>query len=339
MLGVLLAAVASAQAPPGAGVCGVCHQDEALAYTFPAGHAAALDCIACHADRRPGRVGRRHRSIPTCDTCHAGMVQGHPEKAAARAGRRQTRNCLGCHDPHGGSNVDLIAPLVRSRGKLRAVTFTNANGVAPGGFVDPADPGHGLCETCHTKTTYYTRNGQGAPHFTEDCTLCHDHAVAFAPVATPQNCIICHGTEASKLALPSGHSGRACESCHAAVSPTPGPGHQSAEACQTCHPANATHAPGGVGMPCTQCHDAHGSTNADLVLEAIQTPSGALRPIVFDNLAGRADGSFASASDPGSGICEICHTTTQFYRADGTGEPHFTFSCLPCHRHADGFAP
>ena len=49
--------------PPDAGVCGSCHYDEALAYTFPAGHAAALDCIACHGDRRPNRVGRRHRTI------------------------------------------------------------------------------------------------------------------------------------------------------------------------------------------------------------------------------------------------------------------------------------
>src|SRR5881392_3920648 len=54
MVGLLAAATlrsASAQsALPGAGECGTCHYDLALAYTFPAGHAAALDCIACHGD-------------------------------------------------------------------------------------------------------------------------------------------------------------------------------------------------------------------------------------------------------------------------------------------------
>ena len=62
-------------------------------------------------------------------------------------------------------------------------------------------------------------------------------------------------------------------------------------------------------------------------------------PIRFDNLDGKVDGSFASLSNPGTGICEVCHTTTRHYRADGTGSPHFTFSCLPCHLHAGGFNP
>lgn len=336
---VMLATAAAAQAPPGAGVCGTCHQDEALAYTFAGGHAPALDCIACHADRRPGRVGRNHRKRPMCATCHDDGVHGHPQKAAERTGRRQTRNCLGCHDPHGTTNLHLISDLVRSRGRLRDVAFTVEAGLAAGGLASPTAPGTGLCETCHATTEFYPRSGAGAPHFTADCVLCHDHAAAFAAVATPANCPLCHEQQVAKLALPSGHSGRACESCHATVNPTPGPGHQSATACQTCHPANQTHAPGGAGMPCTQCHDPHGSTNTNLVLDAISTPQGTLRPIRFDNLDGRADGSFASASAPGTGGCEICHTTTRFYRADGTGESHYTFSCLPCHRHGDGFAP
>ena len=40
-----------------------------------------------------------------------------------------------------------------------------------------------------------------------------------------------------------------------------------------------------------------------------------------------------------SGVCEICHTQTRFYRADGAGQEHFPFSCLPCHLHEAGFAP
>src|SRR5262249_41137583 len=92
--------------PPSAGLCGNCHYDFALAYTFPGGHAPALDCIACHGDRRPGRVGKRHRTIPDCGTCHDD-VHGHPAKTANRTGRTQTRNCPNCHDPHGTTNHRL----------------------------------------------------------------------------------------------------------------------------------------------------------------------------------------------------------------------------------------
>jgi len=139
--------------------------------------------------------------------------------------------------------------------------------------------------------------------------------------------------------MPSGHTPLTCTTCHAVISPTPGPGHRAIEACQTCHPDTQTHAPGGTPLPCTQCHDPHGSRNIDLVRETITTPSGANQPIEFNNFLGLADGSFASASAPGTGVCEICHTTTRHYRADGTGQPHFTFSCLGCHRHNDGFMP
>jgi len=342
MVGLLAAATlrsASAQsAPPGAGECGTCHYDLALAYTFPAGHAAALDCIACHGDRRPGRVGRRHRTIPNCATCHDD-VHGHPTKAAERLGRRQTRNCLNCHDPHGGANLHLVRNLVRSRQHLYDVTFTVDAGLAPGGLASPTDPGSGMCEVCHRKTDFYPAKGRGDAHFTANCTLCHDHTRAFAPVATEDNCVLCHQDEAARHTMPSGHAVQTCTTCHAERDPTPGPDHRATEGCQTCHPSTQTHAPAGVALPCVQCHDPHGSQNIKLVRETITTPGGANRPITFDNLTGLADGSFASASAPGTGVCEICHTTTRHYRADGTGSPHYTYSCLGCHRHNDGFNP
>ena len=332
-------AAAQTPPPPDAGVCGACHYDLAVAYTFPAGHAAALDCIACHGDRRPGRVGRGHRTIPNCATCHGDDVHGHPAKAAGRRGRRQTHNCLDCHDPHGGPNLHLVRSPVRSGQRLLKVSFTVEGGLVPGGLASPSDPGSGLCEVCHRKTDFFPASGHGAAHFGAECTLCHDHAAAFAPVATEANCGLCHQNEASRHAMPSGHSVQTCTTCHAELDPTPGPGHRAIEACQTCHPDTQTHAPGGIALPCVQCHDPHGSRNIKLVRETITTPSGADRSIAFDNLLGLADGSFASASAPGTGVCEICHTTTNHYRADGSGSPHYTYSCLGCHRHNDGFRP
>src|SRR2546427_103432 len=190
-------------------------------------------------------------------------------------------------------------------------------GLAPGGLASPTDPGSGMCEVCHRKTDFYPAKGRGGAHFTANCTLCHDHTRAFAPVATEDNCVLCHQDEAARHTMPSGHAVQTCTTCHAERDPTPGPDHRAIEACQTCHPATETHAPNGMALPCVQCHDPHGSSNTKLVREIITTPSGADRPIAFDNLTGLADGSFASASAPGTGVCEICHTTTRHYRADG----------------------
>ena len=223
---------------------------------------------------------------------------------------------------------------------LAPVEFTTESGAAPGGFTDPSAPGAGLCEVCHRRTQFFRADGRGKPHFTQSCIACHDHATGFRPVVSDRNCPICHPAEGARFMRVSLHSSRfACSGCHAEAAAAPGPGHRRTTSCADCHQSQ-THAPPGYApLACTQCHDPHGTDNTHLVLDVITTSQGPERPIRFDNLLGRVDGSFASASAPGTGICEVCHTTTRFYRADGSGEVHFDFSCLPCHLHADGFSP
>jgi predicted CXXCH cytochrome family protein len=266
-------------------------------------------------------------------------MTGHPPRSPLRHGRAEIRNCSRCHDVHGSLNLALVPDTIRTRGRLVPMRFDSQAGAAPGGFTNPDAPGTGLCEVCHRKTRFYPSDGMGEPHFTDTCTTCHDHLVGFEPIASDANCGLCHTAEAVRFTLPSGHSATfACGGCHAEVSPAPGPGHRAIAACADCHDTTS-HAPGGNALPCTQCHEPHGTTNLDLVVEALATTEGPIVPIRFDNLAGQADGSFASAAQPGTGVCEVCHTTTLYYRAGGDGAPHFTVSCLPCHRHSDGFAP
>jgi hypothetical protein len=244
---------------------------------------------------------------------------------------------------HGSPNAHLIRTSIRSGRRLRPIDFHDAGGAVPGGFVDPTTPGRGLCEICHQDTRFYRADGSGEDHFTSDCTLCHDHAASFGPVVTDASCSSCHPAEEALLAKGNLHhdkfQGR-CSSCHAAVRPEPGPGHRAISACTDCHSETrvATHAPG-VGIPCAQCHEPHGTDNIRLVRDVIHIVQGTDRPLQFTSLAGRADGSFASASTPGAGLCEVCHTATQFYRADAAGAPHFTITCLQCHSHAAGFLP
>ena len=334
-----LARAATAAIVGQSGVCVLCHAEQVAVGVETGGHAAGLDCVACHGDRRPGRVGRRHRAVPRCASCHQGEVNHPPRARRVKA----MRGCLACHDVHGSRNLSLVGEMVRApRRRTFPVRFTTAEGAAPGGFTDPTAPGQGVCETCHGRTTVYRADGHGEIHFTVSCTLCHEHARAFAPVAVrDETCGLCHPAQALRFAKPSLHLSTfgVCSGCHEERAAAAGPGHRRVSACTDCHDT-ATLAPAGLpAFPCTQCHDPHGTDNLSLVLEAIPVPQGGTRPIAFDNLLGRTEGSFASASAPGTGICEICHTKTRFYRADGSGESHFTFSCLACHPHETGFVP
>src|SRR4030095_14811743 len=89
---------------------------------------------------------------------------------------------------------------------------------------------------------------------------------------------------------------------------------------------------------CLTCHDPHSSPNAHLVRTDIRVPHN-FRPIAFGDQGGAVTGGFVDPSHPGRGLCEVCHKKTDFYRADGTGRPHYTEDCTLCHAHADGFHP
>ena len=158
-------------------------------------------------------------------------------------------------------------------------------------------------------------------------------------------CAFCHRENAAQLVLYGGHGSLSvkCQSCHS-QDLTPGrvgPDHRSIPACADCHTQQMTHMDPAAGTPqaCLVCHNPHGSPNLFLVNEEITVPSGTTNVIDFTNLSGLADGSFASVSDPGSGLCEGCHATTSHYNSEGTGSAHFTNTCTVCHTHAKAFAP
>ncbi|MCZ7587185.1 MAG: hypothetical protein M5R36_29705 [Deltaproteobacteria bacterium] len=122
--------------------------------------------------------GHGHRDRPGCVSCHSENTHA---PTYFGAGDFRLMNCRTCHNAHGTENLYLINEQVLVGEETFAfVSFTSLEGLAEGSYVLPDDAaGGGLCEVCHTATAYYTRTGDGEPHFTSRCTDCHTHAIGF----------------------------------------------------------------------------------------------------------------------------------------------------------------
>ncbi len=94
---------------------------------------------------------------------------------------------------------------------------------------------------------------------------------------------------------------------------------------------------------CLTCHESHNYSNLHGIRPRIKTPNSGIKTVVFLNMTGR--NSFADGDATYDGVCEVCHTTTKYYRNDGTGFANhsggFNYNgrdCTACHSHVGGFS-
>jgi Doubled CXXCH motif (Paired_CXXCH_1) len=120
---IIVAARAAAQSIDSVNQCVACHPDQLAAAAATGGHSSLVNCLGCHAERRPNRVGRGHRTKPNCSDCHTEQT-GHPPRKTERQGVHATRNCLACHDVHGSTNLHLVKTDVVRAGSAFPITFT-----------------------------------------------------------------------------------------------------------------------------------------------------------------------------------------------------------------------
>lgn len=113
--------------------------------------------------------------------------------------------------------------------------------------------------------------------------------------------------------------------------------------CKECHTTHIDHTPSGAWLPsCNECHKPHApaSSNLSLIATSITNQTiGADKPVVF---TARTGANSFNDGDPSvnDGICQVCHTATNYHLYDGTGISHNdATSCTACHPHEAGFMP
>ncbi len=94
---------------------------------------------------------------------------------------------------------------------------------------------------------------------------------------------------------------------------------------------------------CLTCHQMHNYQNLHGIRSEIMTPNSGLKKVIFLSYTG--DNSFADSDSDRDGVCEVCHTTTKYYRNYTTafvnhsgGFDYDRKNCTLCHAHDTGFA-
>jgi predicted CXXCH cytochrome family protein len=76
------------------------------------------------------------------------------------------------------------------------------------------------------------------------------------------------------------------------------------------------------GLTCQECHDPHGTSNRSMIRAGIKGVA-----------IGFYDAGNCVDLVTNRGLCQVCHTKTNHYRAGVTESGHYSSGCLGCHNH------
>ncbi|UCE60588.1 MAG: hypothetical protein JSU63_02325 [Phycisphaerales bacterium] len=147
-----------------------------------------IKCATCH-DQHSQDIAApylRMNSTQLCRSCHSEHIIHTPQ------GDWQPV-CTDCHAPHDPDdrNLSLVAGGVfnQTLGIEKPVVLTSRSGA--NSFADGDGTYDGICEVCHTETTFHKHDGSGGAHNEGvTCTGCHAHADGFMASGA---CDACHG--------------------------------------------------------------------------------------------------------------------------------------------------
>lgn len=145
-----------------------------------------VECSSCHsvhnASTNDGYILRQTNDDVLCMSCH-------------KYSSHQGMGCSTCHQTHNPDKTNIF--MVRSNiltpnSGTKAVVFTATTGA--NSFADGDATYNGVCEVCHTGTTYHQNSSAGnhAHNVGLDCINCHPHSNAFMP--SGGTCTDCHNS-------------------------------------------------------------------------------------------------------------------------------------------------
>jgi len=239
-------------------------------------------------------------------SCHGG--------GTARWG--STLTCQSCH--LGAIDVDDFTGLFYDNGITSKIAQTGAWNAT----------GHG-----RVSGVYASGNPAASFTATNACLYCHDGAVAHKTAANP--------FRLRNIADAAWDLNGACQSCHAAgssgVTVDSVLKNGTRKVGSTHYGARHTSAANG-GRFCWDCHDPHGDGNLFMVQNAVAKTSdaatGAPRSLVTTSFVTFATGTgYATSASPYTGICNVCHSTTNHYTSTSGDGHNADTRCTQCHAH------
>jgi predicted CXXCH cytochrome family protein len=206
--------------------------------------AANQDCEACHDKNAAGHfdgdsLDKRLLVTFSCEGCHDGTpavaVLTHSNTAANYTGQKRadfSKTCLACHDPHGSTNITMIAATRPDfAGTVVFTSFGNATPVSNDDSFDELETvvananNDDICATCHTAVLHNNRAVGGTHNEGKTCVTCHSHSGTYGGF------------------MPTG--GNACNDCH---------GNPPATGAHARHTTVATHDLAEDRSDCAICH-------------------------------------------------------------------------------------
>ncbi len=301
-----------------------------------------VECQTCHATHHAdsggandgegdGMLLRDANDESLCLTCHTEHV-GHTP------GGPWQPTCGDCHVTHDPDNENLS--LVGAQVNGTSMTFQD-NDLGANGLHDFIHSNHdpvsydGMCEVCHTDTTYHRNTADGNhTHFVDMlCTDCHPHGGGFMPAGGA--CDACHGqppdgaefpntagAHATHMTAANGPNIAECSACHAPlenglhlndlasfasgvdVNVNGNIDLDETDVCDSCHSPDGpfdgvaearSNWAAGAAVSCEGCHD-----NGTSTIQGVSAP-----PVAGDNVTW---GYFATGHGRGAMVpCAACH--------------------------------
>ncbi|MBJ6723111.1 CxxxxCH/CxxCH domain c-type cytochrome [Geomesophilobacter sediminis] len=268
-----------------------------------------------------------------CGSCHAALSTtggiiatgghaGHYSAYGPGLDGASGNSCAACHSytgetasTHADGSVELASGFNKS-GTCGSCHRQSTNWT--GGRVS--------CESCHTtvggdKATLSVIAGVTAPDVSQAAVSGHGKA------GIALGCASCHNDSGAHIDGIAGSNKRLLNALTGSVNTECRYCHDDATKVATASFRNmSTHVTvkgGNQDMACAQCHDPHGSTN----LAQIKTLINGKTITFTDASAGYVD------TTTNQGLCQVCHTQTNHFKAGVAEGNHPTKDCLTCHKH------